>query len=595
MSNVESVFDQNFKSLALFRVVFSIYLLAEFLSYSGCCFWDFYGETGISPIAALAANARTIADVLGYQVARVFELSRLSFVFPFLYPAAVVAFGIGYKTRWSNAIVFVLHTYLFVRSPHIVYGADVLAHLMLIWCLFLPLSRYWSIDAALDSAPRDRPYPSLPFAAIKVQASSIYVFPALIKLAGGPWRGGYALIWALSDDMFGGTSPGLFLVHNAPELLYFLNYAVILFQLSFPLLVFSPWRNHLTRAIALLCAAAMHISFIFCLNIGAFPYISLTILLLYVPDAWLDRLLMGRRARLERIAIYYEPGCGFCHKIVLLLRELFLQPEVSVFPASVDPAMLELLKEKQSWIIRGPDGDCHFKWGGITYLVKQNWQLLPLVWLMDSPLLARRLERLYDLIGRSRRPLGTITEVLLPLRSDRGIGRAALILCGFLALLALASNVNSLLRIDEHEEDAPSTYLDPVDDLARIFQVSQHWYLFAPVPSHFQRRFEVLAHMKDGSAKDLMSMLPSPPFRASAGGFDFAHHRWLKYLTQADTFTDTEWSALGRYLCHRAQQQSIDLARTRSAIEVIISTETIVLTPTTEPPKITRHSIDCSV
>jgi hypothetical protein len=217
---------------------------------------------------------------------------------------------------------------------------------------------------------------------------------------------------------------------------------------------------------------------------------------------------------------------------------------------------------------------------------------------METQLLAHPLESLYDLIGRSRRRLGAISGVLLPFRSDNSVGRVSLGLCGFLALLALASNVNSIVRITERDDDVPSMYLAAVERVARIFQVSQHWYLFAPVPSHFQRKFEILAHLNDGSARDLMGLLSTPLFRARADGtgFDFLHPRWLKYFNQSDTFTDSEWLALGRYLCRRAQEQSLELAKTHHpTIEVNVVTQTIAHGAPPDPATVSRHLIDCAV
>jgi hypothetical protein len=597
--NVAPVFEPNFKALSLFRWALSIYLIGDFFSYSDCCFVDFFTSTGVSPIAALSPDVRSSTSEAAYQILKFLELVSFPTVFPFLYISALIAFGFGYRTRWVNAIIFILHTYLLERSPYIVYGADLIAHLMLLWCFFLPVNRYWSLDAALYSGQLNRPYPVLPLAAIRLQASSTYFFPALTKLAGAPWRGGYALIWALSDNMFGGTAAGLFLVNNMPALLYYVNYAVIAFQLSFPLLVFCPWRNNLTRGVALAVAAAMHVAFIFCLNIGSFPYISLAILLLYVPDAWLDVLLQRRRTELEGITIYYEPGCLFCLKVALLLREFLLDHEVSILPASAKPSVFALLKEKKSWVVLDRDGMPHLKWHGVTFLLMRNRFLVPLAWVMETRLLARLLERLYDGIGRRRGCLGAITKLVLPFHNDPPIGRHLTAICGFLMLLTLASNANSIVRIGEPQEGGalPPSFLDGIDFAARVFQVSQHWYLFAPVPTHYQRKFEILAHLKDGTARDLTLILSKSPFRTHDGTtFEFSHHRWMKYFSKADDFTETEWQALGHYLCRRVRQDSLDLVRSALAIEVILTTHTIThgVDAPTDSDKVLHHSIDCT-
>src|SRR5262249_4475459 len=158
------------------------------------------------------------------------------------------------------------------RNPFAVTGAETLSRLMLLWCLFLPMNRYWALDAALDPRPRTRAYPILPFLAIRWQLCSIYFFSALFKLQGTPWREGSAISWALGDTIYGNTWLGMLLVEQAPLLLFYSTYAVVLFQLALPLLLYSPWRNDLLRGMGLAGAVALHVSFIFCLNIGSFPY-----------------------------------------------------------------------------------------------------------------------------------------------------------------------------------------------------------------------------------------------------------------------------------------------------------------------------------
>jgi hypothetical protein len=591
MPDSASVFKLNFKALSLFRLALSAYLLADFLSFK-CCFEDFYDQADVKGVVFSA-------DAIGPDLVIRLFLTLLEFVglptiFPLLYPIAIVVFGVGYRTRWSNAAVLALHVYFISRTPLIIYGADLLADLMLLWCLFLPMSRYWAIDAALDSAAKDRPYPPLPFAAIMLQASSIYVFPALIKLAGTPWRDGYAVIWALSDNMFGGTPVGSVLVHTVPDLLIYANYLTIAFQLVFPLLVLFPWHNDLMRVVALLGAVAIQVSFILCLNIGAFPYISLAILLLYVPDAWLDRLSNSRRGRFERLSIYYEPDCNFCLKIVLLFREFLLDPAVPVLPASADPEMLRLLKDKQTWIVRA-DNVNYLKWHGVAYLLRQRYLTAPLAWLMETRFLRRPMDRFYDLIGRNRRRQSTISGTFLPFRTDSGIGRVGVALCGFLTALAFCSNVNSIVRISDHDASQTS-YLDAIDSLARILQVSQHWYLFAPVPSHFQKKFEIIARYNDGSARDLADILPRPPFRARLDGigFDFAHHRWLKYLSQLQDFSEHEWQAIGVHLCRQIKEQSRPPMNAPHSIEITLSTKTIERGVADGPATVSLRSIDCA-
>ena len=82
----------------------------------------------------------------------------------------------------------------------------------------------------------------------------------------------------------------------------FVTYATIAFQLALPFLVYSPWYNDLTRAIAVRDGRNA-CSFLFCLNIGAFPFISLATLILLVPDSWWIGCCAPARASPQRTVL----------------------------------------------------------------------------------------------------------------------------------------------------------------------------------------------------------------------------------------------------------------------------------------------------
>jgi Vitamin K-dependent gamma-carboxylase len=436
---------------------------------------------------------------------------------------------------------------LYWRNPYLKSGAEDLAHLLLLWCVFLPMNRYWSVDSALDPQSPDRPYPALPFIAIRLQIASLYLFAAFFKLAGAPWRSGDAVIWALGDTAFGATPIGLFLVHHVPMLLRVVNYLVIAFQLAFPFLMYSPWHNTWTRSFGLAGAALMHLSFMLCLNMGGFPFLSLILLVLLVPDVWIDRLLRRGRTQVERITIYYDPDCGFCRRVSLIIREFLLTRAARVLPASDEPEASRLLQQYQSWVVRTANGDIVLKWAALAYLLKQNFIFAPLGWLSDVSFLRRPMERLYDLIGAHRKQLGWLAKHLMPEREHGPIGVAALALCGWLSALAFSNNVSNLIGIFVNSGTA-------VSRLSAVFQVNQNWALFAPVPTHQFWNFTIFVIEQDGTMADLTQVFHPPLIATSSGKVSAASRAWMKYFTRFRAFDAGDWAALGRYLCEKAQR-----------------------------------------
>lgn len=541
------------QALGLFRICFSGYLLVDFLTNILPYFSDFYTETGVLPLSALAFDGGVMGILL--PALQHLDTLRLDVVIALVYPASLIAFGIGFKTRLSNAIAFAINTYLLWRNPLIKSGAEDLAHLLLLWCLFLPMDRYWSSAAALAPPSQLPQFSRVPFVAMRLQIASLYVFSAIFKLIGSPWRDGTALGAILNDNVFGGTAVAAF-VGSFPPGLVAANYLVIAFQLTFPFLVYSPWRNDQVRAFALICAAVMHVSFILCLNVGGFPYLALVMLLLLVPDAWIDQLLQHRRQALAGLQIYYDPDCVFCRRISLLLREFVLFRAGSVLPASADVEASRLLAEHQSWVVRGADGRVYLKWQGMAHLLTHNPVLAVLGWISSTRFLRPYGDRLYDFIGSIRHRLGPITGFLSRDQPSGPLAGPSAALCGLLTALALLSNLASvgLLRIDVARASQ-------LDTLSAILQVKQRWSLFAPVPTRWQHHYRIDARRSDGSGLDLMSALARPLFQVSDDGssLTFASHRWLKYFTRLFEFTDPQWEAFGGYLCRLAQHRVSDV------------------------------------
>lgn len=524
--------ERNFRALSLFRIVFAIYLLGDFLAYYGCCFGDFFGEAGVLPSAASYADPDLAARGFGSAFVALLDRANVLLVLPIAYPVAIVCLGVGAWTRLSNLVVLILNSYLYFRNPYIMSGADSLARLMLIWCLFLPLGWHWSIDALNDASLQRRDYPTLPFLAIKVQVCSVYLLGALTKLSGGPWREGQAIIWVLSDNVWAGGPYGLYFVEHSSSVLVCANYLIILFQLCFPLLIASPWRNSLTRGVALVGAAAMHLSFILLLNIGNFPFISLTVLLVFVPDAWLARAWEALRAM---------AGTGM------------LQWPLPTASSALAGARRTASASSASTLACGS-------------------LLLPM--------------------GGGKGGGATASPHRVMISTIRARARPDVWLCGFLALLALTSNIHSILLLKDKEGSTdPAVILREIDRLASLLQVAQRWYLFAPIPTQFQWDFRIFARSTDGATRDLMqgAALPLPHKQADRGAIEFASYRWRKYFTRIDDFAASGWAALGDFLCRRAQK---DVASPVRVVEFIASRRAVEPATSKEPPTIS-HTFAC--
>jgi hypothetical protein len=549
---------RDYQSLSLFRILFAVYLgcyfFYELLPYYG----DFFTDHGILPRAVLLASYPD-KEVLSLLTVSDYWLFHVLFAIAHI--LAIVAFGFGYKTRWANFILFVTCASLYWRNPMIDSSAERLAKLLLLWCLFLPMARYWSVDAALDPEPRDRPYSNIPFFGIKIQIAVIYFFSALYKLAGTTWWDGSAVSLALKDNLFGGTPLGLLAANSLDHWLWLATYGIILFQLFFSFLVYWPWSNNLTRGVALLGAVCMHASFLFLLNVGFFPYLCLAYLVILVPDEWWNSWLTGRRARLNRIRIFYEPGCEFCKKTALLFREFCLPSTVPVRPADQNAEAFGLLRQNKSWIVYDTDGEILMHWRAVAYVLRQN----PVFWifgaLTDIFPLHLPMRKLYDWIGAHRPLLSKGTAILLPLRTSPPIGPAATVFCAFLIMLMLAFAVSAVrkpvLPFERYQEAVANLHVQTpgwLTDLAGFFQVLQRWSIFAPNPDHFERRYTLTGTMVDGTTVNLMSRWSPPLFEMDANHYtlNFVNAAWLKYFSRLLFASTEQQNAFALYACRHA-------------------------------------------
>jgi predicted DCC family thiol-disulfide oxidoreductase YuxK len=541
------------KSLSIFRIAFAIFL--------ACACWqdllffpDWYSDDGVLPRFTLLAGWANWTGSLSLMASN--DTPIFQTVFCAIYVVALTAFAVGFRARLATIVLIVIRISIYWRNPLITSMIPHIANIFLIWCSFLPLNRYWSIDAALDPEPRDRPFPKIPLLALKLQLGSIYFFSALFKLAGPRWIHGEAILRTLQDSYHANTPLDVWLVANAPGMLVAVNYAVIVFQLLFPFLVYAPFRNTSLRAIALAGAFLMHLTFMLLLHIGTFPLLSICFLLLLVPDAWWNALSTRRDNRLRKVRIFYDSDCDFCKKTGLLLREFCLPATTPVQKASDDPAALALLQRHNSWVLYDAEGKARIKWDAVAYVLRQSFVLFPLGWLTNLPLLRPCMEKIYDQIGANRSRLASITAAMLPWRTSAPPGASAQAFCALLSILALASNLiltPTPYVLRNHQIGwSDKKYTKDILDVAALLQVKQEWGLYAPTIPFMQIHLVTRQTLQDGNQLEYTDQSVYKPHDIDVYEQKEWHHPWLRYFR--NLFRERyhrERIAYGKYLCRK--------------------------------------------
>lgn len=525
VSRFADLFTIDLRALSLFRIGFGVFLLAHLFFFILPVFDEFYtnGPTSLFTQEMSKSERPFLANVsLLYLSNDPVVLKAFLIVYFF----SLLAFILGYKTHVVKFIVFILYYSFYYRANIINTGAESLARLLLAWSLLVPLNRYWSIDSALCRADRNEPVNAILTAPLKLQVVFVYLFAGIYKAISEPWWNGMQIISVLNDRVHG--SPlGKIVSEAIPQFLIWSNYGIIIFQLVFIFLVFSPFFVNITRAIAIAGGFLSHLSFIFLMRVSFFPYICILHLVFLVPSHWWNAIFAKRWARLEKIEIYYEPGCAFCEKTGLILREFLLSPYSRVLPADTDPVIFKTLKENKSWVVVDHlTGKTYLKWEAVAFVMRRA----PLTWifgvLTDAGFVKAMMAHFYDFIGRQRSWLGKITRVLFPFQKDHGKPLPGVkILCLCLIGLMIIYNTIGVIRY-------PALHIMsmPWRSFYGVTQITQQWSLFVPQSVNYIYDYRLMGWTKSGKVVDLTDFF-SPDIKMDQQRFiSFTPPSWQKYF-----------------------------------------------------------------
>ncbi|HUP91483.1 MAG TPA: DCC1-like thiol-disulfide oxidoreductase family protein [Solimonas sp.] len=587
------------RTLALFRCALGLTLCVSLL-WGICDLSAFWTDWGVMPRSWIIENDSANRISLYFLNGSSWftgTLLTLQCVFALMY-------AFGWRTRLANILSFVLWGSLMNRNPITLIGGDLLASCLLFWSMFLPVGARFSVDAALATnlPPADNRHVSWASAGLLIQVASVYAFSAVLK-NGAEWFPDYtAVYYTMSLDRYA-TPLGQWLL-NFPVLLKGLTFFVFWLEALGPWLLFSPVFNRPLRFAVMLMFMAMHTGFIFCLEIGHFPYISLCSLTVFLGGwawDWLDARHQQRNPGTLRI--YYDRDCGFCLKSCLLFRQFLVLPRVQIAPAQDTPRAKALLEANYSWVVIDIDDQAYLKWPAFVVLLRRSplWHWLWL--LLRSPRLERPGNVVYDFVGRHRGGFGTLTGVLLPMREVRwDVARFWQRIAGVFVVLVFVWNVATL-------ENAGRRYLGyhPLLDQAarktfqwlgppfRALRIDQLWNMFAPFPLKDDGWMVIPGRLADGTEIDVLH-----PDRAPS--YDKPHHysqthENIRWHTYRGRMWESEFSKhrlyFGKYLCRSFNEGKLtdpELRKKRlMTFKIVYMIERTL--PGYEPSKVERNVI----
>jgi len=176
--------------------------------------------------------------------------------------ALVIAFLLGWRTRFVTPLLFIAYTTLNGQNTPISDGGNYFIRIMLIYLILMDASRRWSLDAR-RRARTEKPETqtgsvlhNIGLCLVIAQICIVYLEAGLYKVQGSLWQSGTAVYYPLQSVAYG-PFPQL-----ADLLTYFAlpvviaTYVTVLAQIAFPFLLF----HRITRRIGLILLLGMHVS-----------------------------------------------------------------------------------------------------------------------------------------------------------------------------------------------------------------------------------------------------------------------------------------------------------------------------------------------
>ncbi|WP_418279913.1 HTTM domain-containing protein [Halorubrum sp. DTA98] len=277
------------RSLALFRVLAGALIVADVLLRSRNLVF-FYTDDGVVPtslaIAAEPAAAYSIHTLAATPAATAALFGATALVGG--------ALAIGYYTRLVTPLAFLLVVSLDLRNPFVLSFADTLFAALLFLAVFLPLGERWSVDAVASDRPRRDSVAGVATALVLAQMVTMYLVNGYHKTASERWWSGEAAVLILGIDEM--TLPLGDALRASPTLLQVGGLVWFGMLLGSWLLVALRDRP---RHLLVASFAVAHLSMALTVRIGAFAYVCLAGLTLFVqPSAWRDARSLRRRLTL---------------------------------------------------------------------------------------------------------------------------------------------------------------------------------------------------------------------------------------------------------------------------------------------------------
>lgn len=302
---------------SVFRLIAGFGILVEYLLNYGQRRY-FFGPEGLWPWEVFTGGLVGTSDFSIYAWSESIAYFEICYHLGLL---VALLWFLGWRTRWMTPLNLVFMWSLHVRYPDLTDGGDMLLKIILIYAMFADVGSYFSLDALRDGRKRSRSpmlervavlFHNAAIMAFAIQLALVYFVSGFGKVRGEVWLDGTALYHVLRNGEF--IWPGYSeLVYENAYLVTLLSYSTVMFQLSFPFLLFL---NRRTRVVAVVIGMLFHIGIALFLGLFTFSMFMMAVDLTLVTDEeyrtakrWLRRNARSLGLS-ERSALSMPQGAG---------------------------------------------------------------------------------------------------------------------------------------------------------------------------------------------------------------------------------------------------------------------------------------------
>lgn len=300
VTGVKQILSLDLRSLALYRVFLGVILFLDSINRM-LLVPAFYADSGIVPRSMVNLEQMEHA----YHLQILFLKGSEWYAYLFLCGMAICSISliIGFRTRIVTVLCWFLFCSLNLRNGLILHAGDTLLTLLLFWGMFLPLGRTFSIDSWRMGCKQSGEGPFFSAATV-----GLYIQFMLIYIMNGLYKGQY-LAWIDGTHLYNTFSrfelikPFALFLYPHYDLLTFLTQFSLFLELFGPLLFLIPIGFVFFRMAGILFFLGLQLSILLTLNIGLFPLVSMTGILVFLPTGFWNFIGGRFTDKLERLHV----------------------------------------------------------------------------------------------------------------------------------------------------------------------------------------------------------------------------------------------------------------------------------------------------